>query len=113
MNVPLEKSMRIISDLVAYCSRAGADEFQISLSQQDGYAYMTISAPIAHLTPETLQELSDGLKVPRQHEVEQNYWELTGESAMATELTLIGMMIDRSKVGYRNGVLHIHAWRKE
>lgn len=111
----LEKCMRIINNLVVFCYSQGASECNISITHHDKdmVAYMTVSCPIPGLDQSVIQGFSDELNVPRQHEIEQNYWELCGESEMSDELTLIGMMIDEAKVGYVDGVLYIHVHRQD
>lgn len=115
MNLHLEKCMRIVSDLVSYCHYEGAEEFQIYMThgKKDGISSVTVSCPMPEMDPEIVNTLSEELNLPRQHEIEQDYWELSGESEMSGELTLVGMMIDEAKVGYKEGVLYIHVTRKD
>ena len=111
----LEKSMRILSDLVAHCHWLGAEEFQMYMThdEEENISSVTVSCPMPHPGDEVLGELRRKLQSHRQREVEQNYWELSGESEMSGELSLVGMMIDDAKVGYKEGVLYIHVWRKD
>lgn len=109
----LEKGMRIMSDLVTFCHNRGGKKFEISFSHQDGTTTLTICSPINHLDNELLESLRSELSIPRQPEIEQNYWELSGECEMSEQLTLVGMMIDQAEVNYRNGVLHIQIQRYE
>lgn len=107
--------MRIISDLVAYCHAAGGEEFQMFMTHdaKAGVSTVEVSSPIPDLDPAIVQRLTERLSAHRQREVEQNYWELSGESELSGELTLVGMMIDRVNVGYKDGVLIIHAERED
>lgn len=113
MSFHLEKMMRIVNDLVAFCYAEGGNEFQICFSHEgQGASSVSISCPLPDLTQEMIDTLTEELNLPRQHEIEQDYWELSGETELSGELTLVGMMIDEATVGYRDGVLHIHILRK-
>lgn len=113
MREKLDKAMRIVSDLVAFCHSEGAEEFQIHMRREDDTTILTVSAPVQDLVLESYDDLVQELNLPRQHEIEQNYWELSGELETHGDLTLVGMMIDGAKIEYSDGVLYIHVWRKD
>lgn len=115
MYLHLEKCMRIVSDLVGFCHIEGAEEFQISIlhDKKNRTSNITISCPIPDLSQKTLNNLAEELSLPRQHEVEQDYWQLNGESEMSGELTLTGMMIDSAEVRYEEGILYILIVRED
>ena len=113
MKLYLEKGMRIMNDLVAFCHHHGGRKFDVSLSNRNSLTTLTVSSPIAHLDEETIESLQRELNVPRRPEIEQNYWELSGECEMSEQLTLVGMMIDHAAIVYQNHVLYIHVQRYE
>lgn len=113
MSLQLDKLMRIVSDLVAFCHAEGGEEFQIFIKHEHDVSSLTISSPIQSFPSSLLEELREELNLPRQHEIEQNYWELSGDSEVSDGLTLVGMMVDDAKVGYRDGILYIHLSRKD
>lgn len=113
MNIHLEKCVKIMNDLVAYCNHHGATEYNMYLCHKDGIAQMTICAPTRDIGADRLRELCEELNLPRRREIEQNYWELSGETDTDEDLALIGMMIDRAVVEYRDGALHIQLWRHD
>ena len=114
-NLNIEKCMRIISELVSFCHQEGAEEFTVNFTHsiKEGIWVISVSCPMPPLNQELLDRFAEQLNIPRQHEIEQDYWELCGEAEMSGELTLVGMMIDDAKVGYRDGVLYIHVKRKD
>lgn len=112
MDISLEKMMRIVNDTVAFCHGEGAAEYQIFMKQDTDMLSVTISCPIEDISQEAIDQIHEELSIPRQHDIEQNYWELSGESEFSDGLTFVGMMIDEAEVGYRDGVLYIHMWRK-
>jgi len=40
--------------------------------------------------------------MPRRHDIEEYYWELTGDDDLDTELSLVGMMVDDVVIDYKN-----------
>ena len=115
MYLHMEKCMHIVSDLVGFCHFKGAEDINISIShnKENRASSITISCPIPNLPPETVTRLCEDLNVHRQHEVEQDYWQLNGASEMSGELTLTGMMIDRAEIRYDSGVLFILIARED
>ena len=114
MELELEKSMRIISDLVSYCGCEGATEVSMHLKRIDDHSTsMSVSAPVRDLHPDKLDIIRQTLSAPRQHEIEQDFWELSGETEFGAELSLVAAMIDDASVEYANGQLHIYARRDD
>jgi len=111
----MEKCMRIVGDIVGFCHFEGAEDTQISIShdKNNNASCIAISCPIPDLSSNTVSYLADKLNLPRQHEVEHDYWLLDGDSEMPSELTLTGMMIDSAEVTYENGVLSIRITRED
>jgi len=118
----LEKCMRIINDLVAYCHSNGAEEFNVTLrrfaSEGNGggaakkdVTEINVACPMPPIPEAEYESFVAKLNLPRQHEIEHDYWELSGESEMSSELSLVGMMIDEAEVRYEGGKLHITARR--
>jgi hypothetical protein len=54
-----------------------------------------------------MQSVIKKLNAPRQREVEQEFWDIMGESEIDCEMTLVGMLCDEATVGYENGELSI------
>lgn len=108
-----EKSIHILTDLMGFCHFLGADKLHCDLSLEDGKTIISVSAELEQLAQEQLDEMAHVLNIPRQREVEQNFWGICGEEDIDTELSLAGMMIDKAQLRYEHGVLHIHAERIE
>ena len=114
MSLELEKSMRIVNDLVSFCYYEGAEEFDIYLKHnRDESTEMRVSCNISGVKPDRLEEIRQALGTSRQHEVEQSYWELSGEPEFSEELSLAGAMSDRAVVNYENGKLSITVYRDD
>jgi len=107
MTTNFEKSMKISSELLSYCHNHGAEEFHLDIMLGKESATYVIKASPTAMSEDNLLRLSKLLNAPRQREVEQDYWELMGESEDCCELTLIGMLSDEALVKHRDGVLEI------
>lgn len=114
MSLELEKSMRILNDLVSYCYYEGAEEFEMGIKHNsaEDSIQMRVACPIEGLDTGKVEEMRKMLSLPRQGEVEQNYWELSGETEFGGELSLVGAMSDKAEVSYEDGVLRVTILRK-
>jgi len=112
MKINFEKSMKIASELLAYCHSHGAGEFHLDIKLESEQTSYLIKANHADLSDTDLERLDRLLNAPRQREVEQDYWELMGESDDYCELTLIGMLTDEAVVRYEDRTLEIALVRK-
>jgi len=107
MKTKFEKIMKITSELLSYCHHYGAKEFHFDISEEKDAVALSLQARPEDLSEKELDYLKTALSAPRQREVEQDYWELIGESGNNSELTLIGMLCDDAEVIYENRILTI------
>ena len=107
MKVEFEKNMMIASELLSYCHLQGADEFHLDVKVKDGATSFAIKAFPVHLSDEELEETRKKLNAPRQREMEQDFWGLSGESESTSELVLVGMMSDETGVECKENTLSI------
>lgn len=114
MSLELEKSMRILNDLVSFCYYEGAEDFTMHLRHNENNSTeICVTCAIKELEQDKLEDMRKMLSLPRQHEVEQNYWELSGDSEFSEELSLVGAMSDEAKVSYEDDVLTIVVLRAD
>jgi len=107
MKTKFEKTLRITGDLMLYCHHHGATEFNTNIVESNGSITFVIHALPVDLTADQLEGLKKRLDVPRQREIEQDYWELMGESEDFPELTLVGMLCDEVNIYYKDRVITI------
>lgn len=108
-----EKSMKIMNSLMAYCYSVGGSEFHMDMKLREDTSIYYIASPAPKLNDSKLKDLIEILNVHRQHEVEQEYWLLGGDSEDDLELELVGMMIDGVNIDFKDGLLSIIAKRYE
>ena len=101
----LELALRISHDLIAYCHRHGATEYEMKISEgKESMLYMIQASPV-EISDEQMEILVKNLKAPRQAELENDYWELIGESEDYSELMLAGISCDEADIEYRNNAI--------
>jgi len=113
MKTRFEKIMRIASELLSYCHSHGAKEFHLDILEHDDAVSLAMRARPDDLTPDRLEYLKTVLNAPRQREIEQDYWELIGESQDCCELTLLGMLCDTATIQYEDSLLSIELTRHD
>ena len=110
-NHELDKCLRIINDLVIYCHAHGGEKYEISLENIENTHFINVSSRVQSFSPEKLARFKEKLKVFRQRETENYFWEVGGGPAKSDDLALVGMMLDVAKVKYEDGILRIYAER--
>ncbi len=114
MSFRLEKTMRILDELVGFCCRRGGNDITINYNTETPkMTILTISSKNTNVTDEEIVMLDKVLNQHRQHEMEEMYWLISGDDSFGDELSLVGVMIDECKVVYENKHLTITAYRKE
>ena len=107
MKTRFEKTLRITGDLMLYCHHHGATELTAGIVEGDGIITYVINACPVQLSDEQLEGLIKRLNAPRQKNIEQDYWELMGESEDFSELTLVGMLCDEVDIVYENNAIAV------
>lgn len=115
MKFKIEKNLKIINELMSYCYHFECKNVTVNMhtAENNAHSNIYIEAVIDNFKDEYLENLRASLNTPRQHEVEQYYWHLGGESEFDCELTLVGMMVDEATVSYKENLLRIELLRKE
>ena len=112
MKTEFEKNMMIASELLSYCHLMGAEEFHLDVKTSAKSAEFTIKASPAVISDEELANMQKKLNAPRQREMEQDFWHLSGDSESKSELILLGMMSDKVAVEYEDKSLTIKIFRE-
>ncbi len=95
-----QRNIKIVDELMSFCYKQGANKIHIDVITQASETTFMLSAEIPNLAEETLITFQKLLNTPRYHEMEEYYWNLTGDNDTDSELSLIGVMTDESEVKY-------------
>lgn len=98
-----QRNIKIVTELMGYCYKHGSDNVHIDIKKENKKITIFIKAQISFISKEDLEFLEKLLNAPRCHEMEEYYWNLTGDDDTDTELTLVGMMIDEAHINYVAG----------
>jgi hypothetical protein len=107
MKAEFEKCTLIANELITYCHLRGADEYHLDFKVTKAATVFIIKATPTHMSDDEMKLLEAKLNTPRRREVEQEFWDIMGESEIDCQLTLVGMLCDGATIGYDNGELTI------
>ena len=113
MKFRIEKNLRILSELITFYHKQNCDDVKIDVKTEEGLSFFRISGRIDNFSDEQLESLNTVLNIPRQHEVEQYYWNLGGNTELDCELSLVGVMVDNALIEYKDNILTLSIHRKE
>ena len=113
MKLRYEKCVRVMTDIMGYCHLVGCKDFSIDFEMRSTESEVIVRAKIDDIPDSVIEKLDHVLNIPRQREVEQYYWNISGEEEIDDELPLAGMMTDRASVTREDGVLLIKVLRYE
>lgn len=92
--------MRIIDELVGFCCRHGGRNIDVNINFENENSVLTIKSSNVTVSKDDFELLNSQLSANRQHEMEECYWQLSGEDNFGEELSLIGYMTDKCKIEY-------------
>ena len=95
-----QRNIRLVDELMCFCYKYGAKDIQINVIRNDDETTILVKAHINSISPKTLTLANELLSVSRCHEMEEYYWNLSGDDDTDTELTLVGMMTDEAEIDY-------------
>lgn len=113
MKMRYEKNIRILNDILGYFFYLGGNHFTTDMTMHAASTALTVTADIKNLSPEKLDQLRRMLSIPRQRDMEQNYWNISGEEEIDGEISLAGMMVDTAEVSYDGETLSVKVERFE
>lgn len=87
----------------------------MNLTFEENASLFSLCAEVDPIPQENIDRISRQLNEKRQHEIEENFWMLGGDSELQgeSEMFLVGIMIDKATVTYAEGKLTVHAKRIE
>ncbi|MGL5868391.1 hypothetical protein [Clostridium chrysemydis] len=115
MKFKIERNLKIINELMSYCYHYDCKNVTVNMhtAEDNAFSNIYIEAIIYDFKEEPLEILKNSLNTQRQHEIEEYYWHLGGDSEFDSALTLVGMMVDTANVSYSDNLLRIDILRKE
>ena len=109
----IQRNARIAEELILLAYKHRAQDIKLDIKNKENETLISIEATNINLDNENLNTIKELLNTPRCKEMEEYYWNLTGESDTDCELSLIGVMIDEIELNFENKKLKINVKRKK
>lgn len=113
MRHEIKKICKIVDELTTLLLREDTNEVDFKIKKTPDQTTIIITDYNTKYTETEIKEFEECFNVQRQHEFEEYYWQLVGESDQGTELTVIGAMIDEAIVELRNDNLYMELIRRK
>ena len=107
MKFKFEKNLKIINEMMTYLHKLGCNDIHVNICTEENSTVFLLWGETSNLTEEKFHILVNALNIQRQHEIEEYYWNLLGEYETDNQLSIIGMMVDKSEVTLNNNILNI------
>ncbi|WHH60128.1 hypothetical protein [Petroclostridium sp. X23] len=102
---------KIVDELITYLFSIGATDINVNIQERLDDYKISLRSNYTKDKNKKVYKLLKALQTPKQEEIEEYYWELAGDSDVGTELSLIGMMIDKVEVDLNTDFLEIILYR--
>jgi len=108
-----KKVGKIVEELTMFFFSIGADEIKTEIKRLDGQIQVLIDSNYQPEYQYNLHRLKEYLNEPKNEGMEDIYWELagSGDPGEATQLLLIGMMLDKAEVEIQEGKVHLALYK--
>lgn len=102
---------KIVDELIVYLFSIGASNINVNILEEKDFYKIRISSNYRDKDMEKIDNLKKYLSCEKQEEMEEYYWELTGECDIDTELTLVGMMTDKCEININDDKIELELFK--
>lgn len=96
-----------------YMLSIGATDINVNIQDTEDFFRISLKSNYLKEKHEKIEKMIKALNSPKTEEVEEYFWELTGESDIGTELYLVGMMVDRSEINVSDSTLELNLYKSK
>lgn len=111
MRHEIKKVSRIVDELITLFLKEDSDEVQFHIKREPHRTTIQIIDYDTHFDDAYIEYLRKIFNSQRQWEIEEYYWQLTGETDCDAEVTLVGAMIDTAIIEKKDGNLYVELIR--
>lgn len=104
---------KIVDEMITYLFKIGATDINIDLQENVDYYKMSFKSNYTSKDKTKLDKLKKCLKCNKREEVEEYYWELTGQCDVDCQLTLVGMMVDKADINIGEDTIEVILYRNK
>lgn len=102
---------KITEELINYFFKIGATQIHIDVVEENDRYKVIFISNIQNIKQKDLDLLVKCLNCEKLEEMEEYYWELTGECDTDTELMIVGMMIDDFELNIKDDEMELVIYR--
>lgn len=104
-----KKVAKIVEELTIFFFGIGGNEMSSSIKRDKNKVYIGFTSNYHHAFAHKIEVMEDYLNRPKNDGVEDIYWELagSGDPGEASQLLLIGMMIDKVVIHKEEGFVTV------
>ncbi len=102
---------KIVEELINYFYKIDVVNIHLDIIDNNEMFTIVFNCEFTCLKKEDIDFLVKNLSCEKQEEIEEYYWELTGESD--EELSIIGMMIDQFEINVKDNVVELILYRRK
>ncbi|QVK17443.1 hypothetical protein KHQ81_11370 [Mycoplasmatota bacterium] len=104
---------KITEELINYFFKIGATQIHIDVIEENNQFKVIFQSNIKDIKQDDIDILVKCLNCQKLEEMEEYYWELTGECDTDTELSIVGMMIDDFEVNIKDDQMELIIYRNK
>jgi len=108
-----KKIIKIVDEIMFFLFANGSTEITTKVTEEKERHVIYIWGNFDKKNKDNFDKLIKLLSCPRQRDMEEYYWELTGDSDQFTELTLVGMMTDEVQVDMQEDSIELILYRNK
>lgn len=104
-----KKTAKIVEELTMFFFGIGGNEMTSSIKREQKKVYIRFTSNYHHAFAHKIEVMEDYLNRPKNDGIEDIFWELagSGDPGEASQLLLIGMMIDQAVIHRHEGYVTI------
>lgn len=107
MNIEIKKVSKIVSELLNFCLNNSSKKVEICVEDKGDKFEIIFKTNSTCCTDEEIKYIEELLNVTRESEIEEYYWQLTGEDYEDQEISLVGMMVDEATIKWEKPLIEI------
>ena len=102
--------IKIIDEILVFLYSLNPYKVDMQLKREEDYSELLFDAQVnIEVETKRAQRIDRLLSCPRRRELEENYWELTGnDTTPSSELALVGMMTDDYEFSFNKEDMTVH-----
>ncbi len=104
---------KIVDELISYFFKIGSKNIHIDVLEEKKQYVITFSCDTKNIKESDINLLVRCLNTYKSEEMEEYYWELTGECDTDSELSIVGMMIDNFEISINDQNMELILYRKK